>query len=796
MNHWSADLLEFEALREILRRFVPSPMGQAFLDEMAPLDDQAAAEDLLAETEEALAYLDRTRDAKIGAPVRLRFSGLPDVADPVAKVRIEGAVLDGRELYDIATVMERAVETKAALESVGARLSAKAAQITDLRPALRNLAGKVLADGSVADDASVALSRLRRDRARSQQAVQESLERFVRAHKDDGVLQEDFVTQRNDRFVVPVVAGQRRRVEGIIHGASGTGQTLFIEPIETIEQNNNLVRITEEEAREVHRILRELTASLRGIGPALPEAIALLASLELTFGKADFALRFDCAIPKFCTGRPRRIALRGARHPLLVDLLRGQGKPVVPVTIELDESTRVLLITGPNTGGKTVAMKTVGLLALMAQAGVPVPAASAEMPFFDQVLADIGDNQSIAESLSSFSAHVRRLGAILDSATPDSLVLLDELGRATDPEEGGALGVAVIEELRQSGGFILTSTHLLAPKVYGATTGGVLNASMGFDEEHLTPTYQLRTGAPGRSAGLAIASRLGLPARIIDRARGAMSSSERDIALFLTELHAELASAQTSEEEAQRKLEELDRQQRELGGKWEKKEKHALHEIAQKAEKLIAGFESRSAEVIEGIRAASTSKKAADQAQITAGRVVREMRREVQSLGGPREVGAPSKDALQPGVRVRLQGIREVAAVRRILANNKIEVQAGFLKIQVNDTDVLEVLPPADAPSRLPRNVSFTSTQTWSLADREINVIGRTADEARDEVDRFLDRATLAGVDRIRVVHGHGFGVLKKALAEFLRSHPHVERAEPAPQVEGGTGATVVYLRA
>lgn len=793
MNRWSSDLLEFEELRELLRRFVPSPLGQALLDELAPAADRTAAEALLEETAEAIAYLDRVRAAKDDRPVRLRFAGLADVREAAAKVRIEGAVLDGGELFALAAVLERAAEARAALESAGPRLRARAARIGDLRPVLEAIEGKLLPDGSVADGASPELARLRRERVRQQRAIQESLERFVRAHKDDGVLQEDFVTERNNRFVVPVVAGQRRRIEGVIHGASGTGQTLFIEPLETVEQNNRLVRIAEEEAREVHRILRVLTAALRSAGPAIPAAIEELSQLELIFAKAEFALRFDCVVPRFSQASPRRIDLRGARHPLLAEVLRTQNKAIVPLTLTLEEPVRTLLITGPNTGGKTVAMKTVGLFALMAQAGVPVPAESAELPFFHEVLADIGDKQSIAESLSSFSAHVRRLQEILDAATPDSLVLLDELGRATDPEEGGALGVAVIEELRGYGGFTLASTHLMAPKVYGATAPGVLNASMGFDEETLTPTYVLRTGAPGRSAGLAIATRLGFPGRILERARNALSSSERDIAQFLDELHAKLERAGELEAAAARKLEELREREFQLEAAWAKKVSTELAELRRRSEKLIADFEARAGEVLESIRAAAISKKAADQAQAAASRTVREIREQVRAMA-PQASPATAASEPREGDRVRLEGVREAATVRRVLANGKLEVQAGLLKMQVPKTDVLEILSPAATTSRLPRNVSFRGSD--AAAERELSIIGKTAEEARELVDRFLDRAALANLDRVRIIHGHGFGVLKRAMAEFLASHPHVDRFEAASAVDGGSGATIVYLRA
>ncbi len=798
MNPWSADLLEFEDLRELLMRFVPSPLGRARLAEVGPQTDRAAIEEQLAETAEAIAYLDNVRNARSGGPSRLRFSDLPDVEGYTGKLRIEGVVLDGKELYDLAVVLGRAAEAKSFLTGAGPRLAARVAPIPDLRPALRELDGKLMPDGSVADDASVALARLRRAKITQQQSIRESLDRFVKSHKDDGVLQETFVTVRNDRFVVPIVSGQRRRVDGVIHGASGTGQTMYLEPIETIELNNELVRINEEELREVHRILRELTASLRAVGPGLPGAVAILGELELIFGKAEYAVSFDCVIPRFTDGPARRLSLRGARHPLLAELLRRQKKPIVPVHLEMEEPARTLLITGPNTGGKTVAMKTVGLVALMAQSGLPVPCGSAELPVFHEVLADIGDNQSIAESLSSFSAHARRLGEIVDGVTRDSLVLLDELGRATDPEEGGALGVAVVDELRQTGAFTLASTHLLALKVYGSHTPGVLNASMGFDEETLTPTYVLRTGAPGRSAGLAIASRLGLPPRLLDRARQAMSSNERDIAVFLRELHVKLEQATEREEAASRKLKELAERERLLEETAARKEAQRLREIERRSEQLMADLEARSRAAIEEIRTTAEQRKAADQAQLKASKALREMKEQTRTVlkpSSPATASAPAGPKLEEGARVRLNGVRDPARVRRLLANGRVEVEAGFLKMQIPESDILEILPPGEAGAKLPKNVSFQAGPSWTVSQREVNVLGRTAEEAREEIDRFLDRASLASVDRVRIVHGHGMGVLRRTVAELLNGHPLVDRFERATDAEGGSGATIVWLR-
>ena len=457
-----------------------SPLGRAELDRIAPSSDRAAVETALAESGEGIEYLraaSQPQTAARGAAIRVRFEGIADPVGAIARLRIEGATLEAREIFELARLLDLAAEARSILVAAGARfprLAAHAGVIADLRELARELSGKILPDGTLADHASVALARLRRDIERQRAAIQHSLERFLRAHHEDGTLQEDFVTIRNDRFVVPVVTGRERRVDGVIHGASGSGHTLFVEPLETIELNNELVRLTEEELREVHRILRDFTARLREHAPAIAGTAQALARLEFIFAKAEFAVEFRCSVPRISpdSNRPdsnRRLVLRGARHPLLEDILRRQQKAVIPVSFDLDEPQRTLLISGPNTGGKTVALKTAGLLALMAHAGLPVPAADAEFPLFDEVLADIGDHQSIQESLSTFSAHIAAIREMIDRATANSLVLVDELGRATDPE-GGALGVAVLDALRSRGAFTLASTHLMALKLYGAST--------------------------------------------------------------------------------------------------------------------------------------------------------------------------------------------------------------------------------------------------------------------------------------------------------------------------------------
>jgi DNA mismatch repair protein MutS2 len=806
MRATSAGVLEFEALRELLARYIASPLGRAELDKMHPRTDRRALEEELAEAEEAAQYLraaSRPHPAGRGAAIRINFSSIPDLTDTVHKLRIEGATLDPKEISDVVGFLDRAADARSILQSVTERfprLGRRSQSIGEFRALLNDLAGKIAPDGTVPDHASVALGRLRRDIERQKNAIQESLERFLRSHHEEGVLQEEFVTIRNERFVVPVIAGQRRKIDGVIHGASSSGHTLFVEPLETIDLNNELVRLTEEELREVHRILRELTERLRGYADSILSTLVTMGALEWIFAKAKFAIEFDCVTPHFSSENARRLVLKDARHPLLEDVLRRRQTRVVPISLELDSARLTLLISGPNTGGKTVALKTIGLLALMAQAGLPVPAGEAEFPIFEQVLADIGDYQSIEQSLSTFSAHISHIREMILDVTPETLVLLDEIGSATDPEEGGALGVAVVDHFRASGAFTLASTHLVALKIYGANTNGVLNASMGFDDATLAPTYKLVVGLPGKSAGLDIAARLGMPESVMRRARESMSDRERDIAQFLSELHRRNDEAAAREHRLEQMQVALAAREKELAHEWEKRESAKLKELERRCELVLANFEAQARDTIDRIAQSGERKKAVEMGQRSIARAKRELREEFETTvlathDDARQGELHRKPKIEEGVRVRLKGIRDLARVRRVLSEDRIEVEAGFMKLQVLVDDVLEVLPEADAGAKLPKNVSFHPAPQLNPLVQEVNVIGERADDACDRVEKFLDSAVMATVSRVRIVHGHGMGILRKAIWKLLAESPHVEKYYQAPQNEGGAGATIVELK-
>ncbi len=796
--NFSREALEWEDARGLVTRYAATTSGVRVLQELEPGTDRTQIQRALAEAGEGIAYL---RAAGRGAAVRISLGGLPDVTQSVQKLHIEGAMLEAREIFDLLAFLERASDARSNLGAAADRfpmLGAHGAGIADFRSLLHDLTGKVNPDGSVPDNASPHLNRLRKEIDRQKHAIQDSLERFLKANRNEGVLQEEYVTVRNDRYVVPVLAGQRRKVPGVIHGASSTGQTLFLEPMETIELNNELVRLDEDAAREVLRILRELTVRLREASDDIRAAAQAITALDVIFAKARFAVEFDCTVPRFAAEGDRRLELRDARHPLLVDVLRKSSRRVVPFSLTLGEAGRTLLISGPNTGGKTVTLKTTGLVALMAQAGLPVTCASAELPVYEQVLADIGDHQSIEQSLSTFSAHVARLREMALDVTPDSLVLLDEIGSATDPEEGGALGVALVDHFRAAGAFTLASTHLTALKVYGASTKTVVNASMGFDEATLEPTYELQVGLPGKSAGLDIAARLGMPEYILKRARASMTTHQVELAKLIADLHDRLAEVTAARQTLERERLALELRGRQMTLEAEKRESARLRELDDRFLAMEQRWQAKADEALAKLAEQTERRKAVDLGRRDVMRATREMREDfgtvVMAAGA---AGQLKRLQVEEGVRVRIKGIRDLARVKRVLGPGKYEVEAGFLKMQIGAEDVEEVLPPLDAPEpgRLPKGVRYQAGPELTPRVSEVNVIGERADEAVEKVERFLDSAVMATASRVRIVHGHGMGILKRAIHELLRTSPHVAKFYDAQQFEGGTGATIVEIR-
>jgi DNA mismatch repair protein MutS2 len=579
---------------------------------------------------------------------------------------------------------------------------------------------------------------------------------------------------------------------------------VFVEPLETIEQNNELVRLLDEEQAEIHRILLEMSRRIGEQGAAILAALGVLAELELQFAKARFAEEYNCVAVEF--GRRDQLVLIKARHPLLERNLKAKGGRVVPTSIEL-EKAKELVITGPNTGGKTVVLKTAGLLAMMAQSGIPVPADRAEFPIFDAMLADIGDYQSIEQNLSTFSAHVTNIDFISRTATPQSLVLLDELGSATDPEEGAALAVAIAEHFRRLGCITIISTHHTSLKIFGVNTAGVVNASVGFDEATLQPTYELKIGVPGASAGINIAQRLGLNPSIIEAARSRLTTQARDVAHFLDRLHSELREAESESLRLRTREVELQREKDRLAADGKRDQQAKIKEMEKKLESLLRDFEYHAREAVTAIQDRAAAQKVSKDAERRIAKLRREFREQMDSTVVAHATGADQGDPhaepqvvkhVSEGDTVKLKSMGRAAVIKRRVDDNHFEVEIGSMKMKIGRDDIAEVITrAAETPVQAARarGISISIENENQNVPSEINVIGQTVDQATREVEKFVDRAFLAGLPRVRVVHGSGMGILRKALRQFLQKHPHVESVAEPPQNEGGGGATVVDLR-
>jgi DNA mismatch repair protein MutS2 len=823
LQHTSSRVLEFEPLRELLRGYASSPLGQSRITALSPSTDHDWISNQQALTSEIREF------RRVGG--RFDFFGLVEIAPLVEKSRIAGVALETADIRDVILVVDRAAEWRhisqnppAAMRSEWRRVHALSAQIADFADFLHFFRNKIQPDGTLDDKASPELARIRRDIEKQRRAIQESLRGYLRRLAEGGTVQDELITIRGERFVIPVKIEQKRRVQGVVHGASSSGQTVFVEPLETIDQNNELVRLFEEELAEIHRILLEMTQRIGAKAQQILAAVDSLAELELQFAKARFAEDYNCVEVKLSVGKQdsggdsrlgftasaASLLLHNARHPLLERNLKAKGSSVVPITVELEGSPRQLIITGPNTGGKTVTLKTVGLLALMAQSGIPVPADRAELPVFDSVLADIGDYQSIEQNLSTFSAHVTNIDFISRTATAHSLVLLDELGSATDPEEGAALAVAIAGHFGRIGCITVISTHHTSLKVYGANTSGVLNASVGFDESTLQPTYELKIGVPGASAGINIAQRLGLNPSIIDAARARLGTQARDVGQFLDKLHADLREAEQQKLKLNAGQRELEEEKKRLAVFGKNEQQAKVREMERKLEALLRDFEYHAREAVNAVQDRAAAQKLSKDAERRIAKLRREFREQFDSSVVAHSTGADKDDPhAQPqvikhvseGDTVKLKSTGRSARIARKIDDNHFEVEMGALKMKVDRADIAEVLasarPVAETPVKAARarGISISLEREDSNVPTEINVIGQTVDDASREVEKFIDRAFLAGFPRVRVVHGSGMGILRKALRQMLQQHPHVASVAEPPQNEGGGGATVVELR-
>ncbi|MEP6707420.1 MAG: Smr/MutS family protein [Pyrinomonadaceae bacterium] len=846
MNQQAFKTLEFDQLRELVQRGAQTSMGFATVGALEPMEDLKGLHHALVVMAECVELRKRG--------VRWSFEGLDDPSEALSRLQISGVALDALALLELVRWCDMAMNARASLlaeRDAGPNLFDAVARLPpELNSVVARITNKVLPSGELDDRASPELARIRHDIARLRSNITRSLENLMR--QSPAAIQDELVTIRNDRFVIPVRADHRGQIGGVAHGFSSSGATVFIEPMKTIESNNELQSLREAEEREVAKILFALTEDLRHELPAIRMAVAAVAELDFIGAKARFAERFECVIPeievaptsvgdgpesqKVCA----TLEFIDARHPLLEENLRGTSTEIVPISFQLDNKKSTMVISGANAGGKTVVLKTAGLLSLMALSGLPLPARRARVPFYASVLADIGDHQSLAANLSTFTSHVANIASMIELCQAPALVLLDEVGTGTDPEEGSALGVAVVDHFRnRCNAHVIVTTHYSGLKMYAANEAGVVNASVEFDEKTLRPTYRLLVGLAGSSSGLEIARRFGISDSVIRDATARVKESSRDATEYLRRIKAEAVEAETLgralEEERAAVAEKYDALDKEA----EKHERERQTAFQRALEKTVNEFEKRSRELVATIQDRSERLKVGRESQ----RRVAELKREAQraaSAGHKREAISPAPaNASARGVRVIRDGrivesgkgdfdtVAEdgsylPAATRDIAVGDKVklrsfgsigivdslkgdeaEVRVKSLRFRekLENLELVELSTPAKSKTeklaslRQSRGTEVHLKGARANGRSEVNVIGQTTDEAVDAVDKFLDEASLGSLSQVRIIHGHGTGALRRAIAEMLKNHPHVERFAPAQQDQGGAGATVVELR-
>jgi DNA mismatch repair protein MutS2 len=825
MNDQAFGTLEYEGARALVRRYAQTPVGRARAEALGPLGSVEEVRRALRAVSECAEL--RARGA------RWSFSELSDPAEAIARLRIEGTILDPLVLLELARLCEQAADARAAVAAEREAAPVLWEVVEALPRTLPGLAArvfsKILPSGELDDRASPELARIRADIVRMRSTITRSLETLMRRSEES--IQDSLVTVRNNRFVIPVRSDHRGRVAGVAHGFSSSGATVFVEPLETIEANNELQALRETEEREVTRILSTLTEELRAELAAIELAAEAVAELDFVGAKAALAAHLRAAEPLI--DEENALELVEARHPLLEENLRGQGLEVVPVSLRLDPARPVMVISGANAGGKTVVLKTAGLLSLMALSGLHVPARAARVPPYRSVLADIGDRQSLAANLSTFTSHVSNIRRMVEECRAPALVLLDEVGTGTDPEEGSALGVAVVDHFRRAcGAHVIATTHYSGLKMYASNEEGVQNASVEFDERTLQPTYRLLVGVAGSSAGLEIARRFKLPGEIIEAARSRVDERTLAAERYLRRIQREAEEAEGLRRALEEERRAVAERYNSLDAEAARRERERQAEFARQLERAVADFERQARELYSKIEDRAQRVRVEREAE----RRAAELRREAQKARSEARSAAARGGEGGGGVRV-VRGTREEADVRTASASSADEpprdiaagdevrlttlgmtgtverVSDGEAEVRVKNLRFREKLSNLELVKATPKKSKEDDTLAGRLrrmqergtevklkggreaVEAELNLIGRTTDDGREEVDRFLDEAFLQGHTHVRVIHGHGTGALRRAVHETLRHHPHVARFDLAPENQGGAGATVVELK-
>jgi DNA mismatch repair protein MutS2 len=786
------DTIEFSAVLERVAAYAVGPLGAARVRDRRPTDDMAWIRLELARVGE-VAGLFRRADGLLAEPI-------PDVTRALARLRIEGSVLEGLELTGLQRLISAGRQVQADLRRVdeAAPLAAALAHPLPDKAIERRLEQSLDPDGNLLDSASPRLAAARREVQAARQRLMRRLDQLLRGLDAGSVPSDASVTVRGGRYVIPVRRDSRSRPAGIVHDESGSAGTLFIEPSEAIELGNALREAQLEEGRETLRVLRELTDLLRPALPLLRGVLEMCVAVDDLVARARYAVAADGEVPEVAPA-PAALCIVNGRHPLLL----GGAEPVVPFDLEMSPDERTLLISGPNTGGKTVLLKAVGLAAALAGSGVVPPVGpGSRLPIFRAFFADIGDRQSIAASLSTFSAHVRMLRRVLDEADAASLVLLDEIGSGTDPAEGAALAGAALVSLTRRGSLALATTHLGSLKDLASHTGGIVNASLQFDAATLTPTYRLLKGVPGRSYGLSIARRLGVSSDILADAEARVPEAERSLDTLLAAVEERQRELRTAQQALAERTVELDSLSARLSvqnesqttreAELKRREKVAEREGRQQARAYLLEARQRVEEALGAARGA-VDDAAAREARRLVEEGVREAGEGLEMAERAEEADGRTggqADGFQPGDRVKVSG-GPTGQVLEVRSDGKMVVGSGAVRMVV-EPNTLTAVSPSASPSVRPSSPSSPS----SPSPLEIDLRGMTGDEAEQATVAAVDAAVLAEQPFLRIIHGMGTGVVRERVQRVVSRDRRVSRYAFAPRNQGGTGVTIVEFSA
>jgi len=784
INQHTAEILEFPKIIALIKERCQTDYGQPEVDQFGPMFERTAIETRLDE----IAQLKDIFNFGRAFPL----SRLDDCRELLSKSQVAGVFLDPLEILQVLELVEVSISLHEYDPEGRINFPAVVPYLKAVRsfPELKKeIVRTIDQDGQVKDSASVQLRRLRSNLFEAKRRIIEKLEHLLSAQQKHSGWQDDVVTQRNGRYVIPVLAGQYKADQGILHDRSQSGATFYFEPREAVELNNRYNLLTQEERAEVIRILAALTAEIGLRADALLENTRIIGRLDARYAAAKLSAETKANRPRITEAA--EFDIQEARHPLLVRQMGGIEK-VVPISVALNDNRQALLITGPNTGGKTIALKTVGLTTLMVQCGLPVPAAeSSTYGIFRKIFADIGDEQSIELSLSTFSSHIRNVSEAVANVSPDSLALLDEIGAGTDPKEGAALAEAIIIYMLDKGARLIASTHYSQLKTLALDHPEIENASLEFDRKTLTPTYRLQMGIPGSSYAVEIAGRLGIPLSVCEQASQLLGSGERSLSELIASLEKELLQIRNDRNnlaERQSKVEELERYYHAQTDKFEREIDQRRQEALSETDSLLETTRGELERLVAQIRhnqAESVEVKAAH-------RFIREARDRADKTR--KGVGREKKvrfDLFAAGDQVRIISLNKEGELTELIGKDKARVQVGSVVTVVKLRDLEKLAGPSAI--RTARPVSKTpSTEDVS---REIHLRGMTVEEAVEALDRFLDQAVVAGLQQVYVVHGKGTGALRRGLTDYLKNHREVESLTLGNWNEGGAGVTVVKLK-